>query len=200
MLDREKIVDRAEQLAFEYTTRYWGCAQSTFAGIIDALKEEGISLCSEEAAEEIFKAAVGLSGGHGNMGIGNCGAMTGASLAISLASNIGRADQLDDRNNRWIAFDNVGKLIAQDFIQEYRGLTCRDVTWKRWGKWWDSWNPESKADFSKEEKERGCLAKGVCTISMFAGKAAGHIVDILNNPRTLEQVMKDHNLASNKMV
>lgn len=199
MLDKEKIIDRAEQLAFEYTSKYWGCAQSTFAAIVDTFKEQGIRLCSEEAETCIFKGVVGLSGGHANMGNGNCGALTGAAVAISLASNVGRQDQLTDRNNRWIAFDNVGKTVAQDFINEFGGVTCRAVTWKRWGKWWDSWNPTAKADFSKEEKCRGCLAKGVCTISMFAGRGAGYIVDILNNPRTLEQVMKDHDLVPNEM-
>ncbi len=199
MLDREKIVKRATQLGFENTGKYWGCAQSTFAAIVDTFREEGIPLCSKEAETAIFKGVVGLSGGHANMGKGNCGALTGAAVAISLASNVGRADQLKDRNNRWIAFDNVGKTIAQDFINEFRGLTCRDVTWKRWGKWWDSWNPEAKADFSKEEKERGCLGEGICTISMYAGKGAGYIVDIINSPRTLEQVMADHDLVSNEL-
>jgi len=194
MLDREKIVDRAMEKAFEYTTKYWGCAQSTFAAIVDTFKEEGIYLTSEEAEEAIFKGMVGLSGGHANMGRGNCGALTGAATAISLVSNIGRAKQEEDKNYRWIAFDNVAKTIAKDFIENYRGLTCRDVTWTRWGKWWDSWNPEAKADFSQEEKDRGCLKKGVCTISMYAGKGAGYIVDILENPRTYEQVLKEHNL------
>ncbi len=199
MLDREKIVDRAEALAAEYTPKLWGCAQTTFWAIYLALKEQGIEITNEEAAKQIFKGLVGMSGGNGNMGEGNCGALTGAACAISLVSGIDRAKQLEDINYRWIAFDNVAKTVARDFIENYRGLRCRDVTWARWGKWWDSWNPIAKNEFSKEEKERGCIAKGTCTISMYAGKGAGYIVDILNNPRTLEQVMKDHNLESNKV-
>ncbi|NLS45429.1 MAG: C_GCAxxG_C_C family protein [Firmicutes bacterium] len=195
MANRERCVERAEQLGFEYTTKYWGCAQSCFAATVDALREEGIELTNKDAEEAIFKSLVGLSGGHGNMGVGNCGALTGAAVAISLASGVDREKQLNDKDHRWIAFDNVSKTIGQKFLEDYHGISCRAVTWKRWGKWWDSWNPEAKADFSKEEKERGCLAKGVCTISIAAGLAVGYIIDILENPKTLQQVKKDHNIA-----
>ncbi len=194
MVDKQKCIERAMQLGFEYTTKYWGCAQSTFAAIVDTLREYGIELTNKEAEEEIFKGLVGLSGGHANMGTGNCGALTGAAVAISLVSGIDRQKQLEDKDYRWIAFDNVAKTIGKKFLEEYDGLTCRAVTWKRYGKWWDSWNTEAKADFSKEEKERGCLAVGKCTISKTAGLGVGYILDILENPRTLEQIKKDHNL------
>lgn len=194
MLDREKCVQRAMQLGFEYTTKYWGCAQSAFAAIVDTLRENGIELTTKEVEEAIFKGLVGLSGGHANMGIGNCGALSGAAAAISLVSGINRAKQLEDKDNRWIAFDNVAKTIGKKFLEEFNGLRCRDVTWKCYGKCWNSWDPAAKADFSKEEKERGCLAAGKCTISKAAGWGTGYIIDILNNPRTLEQVKKDHNL------
>jgi C_GCAxxG_C_C family probable redox protein len=195
MVDKQKCVDAAMRKGYEYTTKYWGCAQSTFAAIVDTLRDFDIELTSEEAEEAIFKSLVGLSGGHANMNIGNCGALTGAAMAISLVSGVNRQKQLDDKEHRWIAFDNVAKTIGQKFLEEYGGLTCRDVTWKRFGKWWDSWNPEAKADFSREEKERGCLAEGKCTISRAAGWGVGYILDILENPRTLEQVKKDHDLS-----
>ena len=195
MVDKEKVVERAKQLGCEYANRYWGCAQSTFSAIIDTLRESGILLTTPEAEGAIFKGLVGLSGGHGNMGIGNCGALTGAAVAISLSSGVDRAKQLEDKNYRWIAFDNVSQNIGKIFFDEYKGFSCRDVTWKRFGKWWNSWDPEAKADFSKEEKERGCLDIGKCTISIVAGWGAGYILDILQNPRTLEQIKKDHNIG-----
>jgi hypothetical protein len=192
---KQERIDRAVQLGYENTTRYWGCAQSTFMAVVDTLREYGIELTDKESEEAIFKCLVGLSGGHGNMGSGNCGALTGAAFAISLASGVDRQKQLEDKDYRWIAFDNVAKTIGQKFLEEYGGVTCRSVTWKRFGKWWNSWIPEAKAEFSKEEKERGCLAPGKCTISKTAGLAVGFILDILENPRTLEQIKKDHNLV-----
>lgn len=194
MMDKQACIDKATEQGYEYTTKYWGCAQSTFKAIIDTLRKQGIELTSKESEEELFKCLVGLSGGHANMGTGNCGALTGAAFAISLASGIGRQEQLDDKDNRWIAFDNVAKSIGQKFLDEYGGVSCRQVTWKRFGKWWDSWNPEAKADFSQEEKVRGCLAVGKCTISKTAGLGVSYILDMLENPRTLEQVKKDHDL------
>ena len=152
MVDKEKCVNKAIQLGTVNYSKYNNCAQATFTAIIDALKEEGITITSAEAEEAIFNSLAGVSGGHANMGTGNCGALTGAVAAISLASNVSRAMQLTDKENRWIAFDNVSKTIVTKFKNEFHGLTCRDVTWKRNGKIWDIWDPEANENFLFEKK------------------------------------------------
>jgi len=190
--DKVRCMRRARELAAQYTTKYWGCAQSSFSATLDALREEGVELVSKEEQDEIFKGLIGLSGGTGNLGGGTCGALAGTAFAISLASGVGRKEQLEDKMNRWIAFDNVAETIGKQFMHEYGGLRCRDVTWNRWGKWWDSWNPVAKAEFAKEERARGCLCKDRCTIALAAGWAVGYILDILDDPRTLEQMKELH--------
>ena len=188
---KRNCVQKTREITAKYVQTYWGCAQSSFMGIVDGLKAFGIEIMTLEVQESAFKGLVGLSGGTGNMGWGNCGALAGAAFTISYVSGVGREKQLEDKENRRIAFDNAALTIGQKFLDEFGGVTCRDVTWKRWGKWYDSWNPRAKALFAKEERERGCLAVDMCTIALAAGWAVEYIIDILNNPRTLEQAKKD---------
>lgn len=195
MIDKKRCVAKAIQLGCDNYFKYTNCAQATFTAIIDALREEGVELTGKEAEEAIFKALTGVSGGHANLGCGNCGALTGAAAAISLASKVDRPMQLVDKNYRWIAFDNVAKTIGAKFKDEYYGLTCRHVTWERYGKLWDFWNQEANADFLNERAEQGYLETDKSTISKVAGWGAAYVIDVLENPRTLEQVKADHNIA-----
>lgn len=191
-MDREQCVRRAVELGIRYVPVYWGCAQTTFCAIVDALRSEGLQLVTPEVQEQIVKGLVGLSGGVGNLGRGNCGALTGAAVAISLVSRVGRKEIEQDPMYRWIAYDNVAETIGQRFLQEFHGLSCRDVTWTRWGKWYDSWNPAIKAEFVAEERSRGCLGTPQCTQAMVAGWATEYILDICQHPRTLDKVKADH--------
>lgn len=187
-IDKEKLVDRARELAAEYVPKYWGCAQSCFMATVDALREFGIEIATRDDAEEMYKGLVGLSGGYANMGSGNCGAFTGAAFAISLFSGVDRKKQLEDKDYRRIPFDSVADTIGQKFLDEFGGLACRNVTWTRFGKWYNSWDPVIKEEFSTEENNRGCIGKEKCTIAWAAGWAAGFVVDLKENPRTLEMM------------
>jgi hypothetical protein len=192
MTDKNRCVANAIRLGRQNYIKYFNCAQATFTAIIDALREEGIELTSREGEEAIFNGLTGFSGGYANLGCGNCGALTGAATAISLASKVDRPMQLRNMNYRWIAFDNVAKTIGAKFKEEYYGLTCRHVTWECYGKLWDFWNQEANADFFKEGKERGYLDAESSTISRAAGWGVASILDILEHPRTLEQVKAEH--------
>jgi len=200
-LDEEKkrrCIEKALELGAKYVLKYWGCSQSTFAAIIDALRSEGIEIIPKEIEDKIFTGLIGLSGGVGNMGIGNCGALTGASFAISLVVGITRKDQERDIDHRWIAYDAVAETIGKRFLEEYGGLRCRDVTWARFGKQYDSWNPEAKEEFGLDERARGCILNPKeypCTIPRTAAWAVEAILEILEKgPKTLEQVKKEHKL------
>jgi hypothetical protein len=194
MTDKNRCVANAMRLGRANYIKYNNCAQATFTAIIDALREEGIELTGREGEEAIFKALTGSSGGYANLGCGNCGALSGAAAAISLASKVDRQMQLDNINYRWIAFDNAAKTIGAKFKEEYYGLTCRHVLWECYGKIWDFWNQDANKDFVKEAKARGYLDAEQNTISQAAGWGTAFILDILEHPRTLEQVKKDHGL------
>ena len=123
--------------------------------------------------------------------------LTSAVLAAGLA-DVTRADQLQDKDHRWIAFDAVAETIGKRFAETYGGLRCRDVTWARFGKQYDSWNPSAKDQFGQDELARGCVTNPKdypCTIPRTAGWAVEAILELLENPKTLDQVKKDHQLS-----
>lgn len=193
----EERSKKVAQLALKNLEKWCGCAQAAFCTIVDYLREEeGVELVAPETEEEMFKALVGLSGGAGNSGWGSCGALTGSGFAISLATGVGREQlvELRDAGARWLAFDNVAETIGQKFKDNFKGLTCHDVTFNRFGKWYDRWDPVVKAEFIKEEGERACFTPDKCTVAMAAAWAVEIILDLRKNPRTLEQVKRNHKL------
>jgi len=198
---KEKLIQKAYEIGGRYVTTYWGCAQSTFLATPDTLRTENIEILTKEDEEKMFPAMVGLAGGTGNMGIGSCGALVGTSFCISLTANrcqgVDQKVQEGDINHRWISYDAVYHYTAKRFLDEYGGLSCRAVTWARFGKHWDSWNPTAKAEFGREEQERGCIldtAGYPCTIARAVAWGVGDIIDLLVNPITLEQVVREHAL------
>ncbi len=199
---REALIGKGYEIGGEYVTKYWGCAQSTFLATVDTLREFGIEILEKKDQEEMFPAFVGLAGGTGNVGVGTCGALAGTGFCVSLSAlrcqGVDQKVQESNINHRWIAFDSVYNYSASRFLKEYNGLSCRDVTWSRFGKHWDSWDPHAKAEFGREEKERGCIldtAGYPCTIARAVAWAVEDIVDLLADPITLQKVVKDHNLV-----
>jgi hypothetical protein len=176
MANKEKCIERVYKVGAEYLDMYGGCAQSTFKTIVDVLKEEGIRLVSEEGEEAIFYSLIGLSGGTGNLGCGSCGAIVGAASAVSLASGIGK-DELPLDNNRDKVLDNVYNGVAKKFADEYHGLAHEEVVWTRFHKCWDPWDPIARAEFGREEEERGCIE--TCTVCTAASWAVEFILDNL---------------------
>lgn len=197
----KELIESAYEIGGDYVTTYWGCAQSTYLATIDTLRNKEIEILTKKDEQKIFPALVGMAGGAGNVGVGSCGAFTGTAFLISLTSlrsqGITRKVQESNINHRWIAFDAVYRYTVKRFLGEYNGLSCRDVTWARFGKQYDSWDPKAKAEFAREEKERGCIddtAGYPCTIARAVAWAVEDIIDILINPITLNQVIKEHEL------
>ncbi|MGQ9616697.1 MAG: C-GCAxxG-C-C family (seleno)protein [Spirochaetota bacterium] len=198
---KEKLIKLSYEIGGKYVPTYWGCAQSSFLATVDTLREFGIEILTENDEKSMFPGFVGLAGGTGNVGIGTCGALVGTGFCLSLVAN--RSQGIDQKvqetnvNNRWISFDAVYSYSVRRFLTAYNGITCRDVTWSRFGKNWDSWDPVAKADFGREEQERGCIldTSGYpCTIARAVAWAVEDILNLMANPITLEQVIREHKL------
>ncbi len=71
---REKLLQKAYDLGFQYERDYRGCAQCAIAGIYDAI---GIK------NDMVYKAGSGLAGGGGECTTGNCGGFSGASMVMA---------------------------------------------------------------------------------------------------------------------
>lgn len=187
MVEKEKVVKRAKELGAENELKYVGCAQSTFCAVVDALREVGVELVTPEVEEVFFTSCVGLSGGVGITGRGSCGAVVGASLAVSLATGVGKKEQEKDPLSRQISYKNVREYIANKFLEKYGGLTCRDVQLTRFGKAWDLTRPECYEDFNKNRLEKCRTPEGKtteeCTIAVAAAWSVEAILEILERKK-----------------
>ncbi len=84
--DHLELALKAGNLARNYEKANTGCAQSTVAGILDALEISG---------DEVFKSASGLADGLGLSGNCTCGALMGGALVISFLFGRERKDFSD---------------------------------------------------------------------------------------------------------
>lgn len=179
---REKAIQRATELGKEYEEHFVGCAQSTFAAVVDALREvAGIELVSPEVEDIIFKGMVGLMGGVGGSARGSCGALTGAAFCISLAMGIGREEQLKDWRAMGPTEEAVIDGIVKKYLEEYGSLVCREVCFARFGMSWDFTIPEVARDFlkgSRHDPRRAPICEKECTIAKAAAWAVEKILDI----------------------
>lgn len=160
---REELLKKAYELGFTYEKEYGGCAQCVIAAIQDAL---------DMRDDAIFKVGSGFAGGMGLTGAGPCGALSGGVMAMS--SKIGRQRQnwKDPEGIRRKSYQMARKLCDK-FMQEYDGLTCREVQKKLFGR---SFNLLDINDYKEFDKAGGHVDK--CT--SVVGNAAKWTVEILS--------------------
>ncbi len=199
-LDEEAIWEKHKAFvpenATEYFKKYYNCAQAVFAQMADELRAKGSPLTTPEIEEWVFKGLSGLSGGNSNLGVGNCGALSAAAIALSLTANVGPDYPTSGRRNRrWIAFDTAAKTIGERFIKEFRGLTCRAVTWSRYGMWYNFRDPVTFDRFLKDPEPNGCLCGDNCTLQNAVKWGVEYVLQERANPRTEELVTEVHQLA-----
>ena len=130
---------RVYDLGHEYEREYGNCAQCALAALSD--------LFGLEDCEAVFKAATALSGGTAGMGDGNCGAYSGAALALGLMYGRERKDFANPRKAKH-ASDLARKLHSR-FLEEYGGVRCRDVQQKVFGR---TFNLQDRADYQAFEE------------------------------------------------
>ncbi len=141
MLMTNKRVQRIEEvanLAYKYEQEYGGCAQCVLA----AFKEVFVFV-----DEGTFKAATGLCGGLGLTG-DTCGALLGASMAVSLCSAREFNNMEDLERIRYGAFTMVREL-CQRFKDEYGTTHCHEIHKKLMGRSFNLWDEEDKKEFEK---------------------------------------------------
>jgi len=150
---KEEIADKASKLAEEFERKYTGCAQTTIAGIFEALGIEN---------DDVFKAASGLADGLGLTGDGTCGALVGGAMVISYLFGRERKD-FEDMLKPMKSYLLVKKLHDQ-FVEKYGTCRCSELQKSLMGR---TFNLLDKKEF-KEALEFGMV--NYC--SKVAGTAA----------------------------
>ena len=176
---KERAIKKAQELGKEYEDLLVGCAESSFAAICDALREEaGIKLFTSEEQDKIFTAMVGLQGGVGGSARGSCGAVTGASFLVSFVSGIGRKEQLENKFTLTIPCQNVRDGITNNFLKEYGSIVCRDICFSKFGKSYDFTKPEVISEFLSQSRAHPKCQLAECTIAKATAWAVEKICDM----------------------
>ncbi len=118
----------------------FNCAQAILAALAPRLNLE------EETA---LKAAAAFGGGIGRTG-GNCGAVSGALIAIGL--RYGAVD-IDDQDSKTATYENAKQFLEQ-FKALHKTMVCRELTG------YDFSNPEELQQF-KDRKVGASLCTGL---------------------------------------
>lgn len=133
------VLDEAYRRGSDYLMRY-ACAPGVFAAVMDTLGYE-----DDPAVNDVWKAAVGLVGGTGNMAIGTCGAMAGAAMAISYSFGLRKEEPEDMMKmlNVTSVVAEVGKMMQE----KYGHIQCQEVQFHLLGKSYRFTNPEAMQEF-----------------------------------------------------
>lgn len=142
----EEIVKAIEENARRIQFRYRGCSQTCLLAL-----QEGLGIGDLAS----FKAACGMAAGFGGKGVGLCGALVGAGMAIGI--EFGRAaveeigpPQQGGASNYSRAYALCGELFEK-FKKEMGGeVTCWGVQEHIFGRHFDSSDPNVQ-----KEKETG---------------------------------------------
>jgi len=112
----EEIANKAFELAEGYEKECTGCAQTTIAGIFDALGIEN---------NDVFKAASGLADGLGLSGDGTCGALVGGAMVISYLFGRERKDFKD--MFKPMKSYLLAKKLHDQFVEKYGTCRCYNL-------------------------------------------------------------------------
>ncbi len=127
--DHLELALKAGNLARNYEKANTGCAQSTVAGILDALEISG---------DEVFKSASGLADGLGLSGNCTCGALMGGALVISFLFGRERKD-FSDPLAGMKAYE-LSKVLHDEFMEKYKTCRCNDIQESLMGRHFNLWD------------------------------------------------------------
>jgi len=156
-------LNRVYDRGHEYEREYGNCAQCVLAALSDFFHVQG---------DAVFKAATALSGGTAGMGDGNCGAYSGAVLALGLMYGRERKDFANPRKARHAS--DLARMLRSKFMKEYGGVTCHDVQRKVFGR---TFNLQDRVDYQAFEEAGAHTEKCPDVV----GKAALWTAEIISN-------------------
>jgi C_GCAxxG_C_C family probable redox protein len=139
---KNRILDKAYELGFEYEKKYRGCSQCAIAAVFDTLN------IKEDA---VFKAATGFAGGGGLTGMSVCGGYAAGVMIIGHLCGRERSDFSDPERIRFRTFEYV-KNFTQRYIGELGSIICRDIQALRFDRPYYLADPD---DFVKFEEAGG---------------------------------------------
>lgn len=159
----DQLIDKAAQLAYQYELKYFGCSQTTVAGLIEAFGIGG---------PDLLRASTCLAGGVARRGH-ICGALTGGLMLIGYLT--GR-DDLEMFPQYQRAMD-YGNMFYQRFQEEFGTVSCSKIQKLKFGRTFDLQDPGEREELHRKMAEIGDGCQSVTSAG--ARIAAEIMVEIL---------------------
>jgi hypothetical protein len=185
---RERIIDKAGQLAKEKAAKYDACAPGTFEAICDAFKSEGIEFFPPEIQRMLVQGMIGLQGGIAMTGVGTCGAVSAAAFLISHVVGVTSEELAEDVNRNYAIAVPIVEYVVDRFEEDYGAIDCLRLRYNRVQRAYDRLDPDARMYemlFGMCEKDKCaacaayCGARDVMPVSRGARYAAEAMCDLL---------------------
>jgi len=140
----ESLIEKAANLARDYELKYFGCSQTTLAGLIEAFGIGG---------PDLLRSSTCLAGGVARRGH-VCGALTGGLMMIGFL--VGRDDlEMFPQYQRGMEY---GNKLYQKFMEAYGTVSCSELQKFHFGRTYDLQSLEEREALHKRmsEVEKGC--------------------------------------------
>jgi len=169
----ERLIENAARLGAEYEVTYFGCSQTTLAGLIEAFGIGG---------PDLLRASTCLAGGVARRGH-VCGALTGGLMMIGYLT--GRDDlEMFPQYQRAMEYGNV---LYRKFQEEFGTVSCSEIQKLQFGRTYDLQDPGEREELHKRMVETGAGCQSVTGAG--ARIAAEVIVDILEQGLPLPNML-----------
>jgi len=143
----EGLIEKAATLANRYEVTYFGCSQTTLAGLIEAFGIGG---------PDLLRASTCLAGGVVRRGH-VCGALTGGLMMIGFLT--GRDDlEMFPQYQRAMEY---GNRLYRKFLNEYGTVSCSDIQKLQFGRTYDLQDPDDREQLHKRMAETGAGCQSV---------------------------------------
>jgi C_GCAxxG_C_C family probable redox protein len=157
--DYAAMIEKAAQLAYDYELKYFGCSQTTLAGLIEAFAMGG---------PELLRASTCLAGGIARRGH-VCGALTGGLILIGYLT--GRDDmEMFPQYQRAMEWGNV--LYAK-FLKEFGTVSCSGIQELKFGRKYDLQNLEEREELHRKMAE---LGDGCQSVTSAGARLTGEVI------------------------
>ena len=127
---RDVILEKAFESALNYERKCTGCAQTTIAGIFEALGIEN---------DDVFRSASGLADGLGLTGDGSCGALVGGAMVIGYLFGRKKKD-FSDMMKPMTSYI-MSKRLHDRFVEKYGTCRCYDIQKSLMGRTFNLYDP-----------------------------------------------------------
>lgn len=161
-MNKEEMLEDVYRRAKAYELAGGNCAQCSLSAIFEVLGVDD---------ENVVRSATGFADGVGLTGDGQCGALSGGTMAISYF--FGRKKEDLGRRGKQLKALLLAKELHEQFVKEFSTCRCHDIQIKQFGRFFNLYDMEDM----KAAVAAGMPEQCATLVGKAAGMALGIILD-----------------------